>query len=213
MPRTGRPRTFDEDHVINGAKDVFWRRGYAATSLRDLKDELGVLPGSLYGAFGDKHALFLRALQRYADDTRVAASAVLADGPLLPRISELLRNVLAAARTAPGRGCMLGNTAAELLPDDEAAGRVVSGAFSTLEHAIEQALAVAQRTGEIRADVDCAAQARLLVVLMQGLHVVARTEPDPHRLDDVVHIALASLTPTHARAAECTGQTRRSARP
>ncbi|MFI9561546.1 TetR/AcrR family transcriptional regulator [Nonomuraea endophytica] len=194
MPRTGRPRSFDDDHVVSGAKDVFWRHGYTATSLRELKDELGVLPGSLYGAFGDKHALFLRALERYADDARGGASSLQADGPVLPRIGELLGNVLAAAHEAPGRGCMLGNTATELLPGDEAAGRVVRGAFGTLENAIEQALSAAKRTGEIREDVDCAAHARLLVVLIQGLHVVARAESDPHRLDDVVQAALASLT-------------------
>ncbi|GAA0917504.1 TetR/AcrR family transcriptional regulator [Nonomuraea longicatena] len=194
MPRTGRPRSFDDDHVVNGAKDVFWRRGYAATSLRELKDELGVLPGSLYGAFGDKHALFLRALERYADDSREAASAVQSGGPVLPRLGELLGDVLAAAQATPGRGCMLGNTATELLPLDEVAGRVVGGAFGALEKAIEQALSVAQRTGEIREDLDCGAYARLLVALVQGLHVVARAESDPHRLDDVVHAALASLT-------------------
>ncbi len=193
MPRTGRPRSFAYDDVVNGAKDVFWRRGYAATSLRELKEELGVLPGSLYGAFGDKHALFLRALERYAGDTREAAASILAEGPVLPRVGALLADVLTAARTAPGRGCMLGNTAAELLPADEAAGLLVRGGFGALESAITRALAVAQRAGEIRADVDCETQGRLLVVLMQGLHVVARAEPDPHRLDDVVHAALAAL--------------------
>lgn len=195
MPRTGRPRSFDDDQVVGGAKDVFWRRGYATTSLRDLKDELGVLPGSLYGAFGDKHALFLRALQRYADDTREAAASIAAGGPVLPRIGELLNNVLLAAGTAPGHGCMLGNTATELLPHDEAAGQVVRGAFGALERVIEQALATAQRAGEVRADIDCGAQARLLVTLVQGLHVVARAERDPRRLDDVVQAALASLSP------------------
>ncbi|MFI6901761.1 TetR/AcrR family transcriptional regulator [Nonomuraea sp. NPDC050394] len=194
MPRTGRPRSFDDDQVVDGAKDVFWRRGYAATSLRELKDEVGLLPGSLYGAFGDKHALFLRALERYADDTRRAAAAIAADGPVLPRVGEFLGDILTAARAEPGRGCMLGNTATELLPRDEAAGRVVRGALGALEGAIERALTAARRTGEIRDDVDCAAQARLLVVLMQGLHVVARAESDPDRLGDVVRTALASLT-------------------
>ena len=177
-----------------------WRRGYANTSLRDLKDELGVLPGSLYVAFGDKHALFLRALDRYATGTRQAAASIAGDGPALPRIRELLSGALLAARTAPGRGCMLGNTATELLPDDEAAGRVVRDAFGALEQAIEQALAQAQRTGEIRAEVDCGAQARFLGALVQGLHVVARTEPHPERLGDVVDAAIAALTPERTRA-------------
>lgn len=195
VSRTGRPRTFADDQVVNGAKDVFWRRGYAATSLRELKDELGVLPGSLYAAFGDKHALFLRALECYAGDTREVASSIPLDGPVLPHLREILGDVLAAARSAPGRGCMLGNTAAELLPGDEDAARVVRGAFKALESAIEQALAAAQRTSEIRTDIDCGAQARHLVIVMQGLHIVARAEPDPQRLDDAIHAALALLTP------------------
>lgn len=193
VSRTGRPRTFGDEQVVDGAKDVFWRRGYAATSLRELKDSLGVLPGSLYAAFGDKHALFLRALERYAGDTRQAAASISPDGPVLPLLREMLSGVLDAACTAPGRGCMLGNTAAELLPGDEDAGRVVRGAFAALEGAIERALAAGQRTGEIRTDIDCGAHARHLVVLMQGLHVVARAEGDPHRLDDAVHGALSLL--------------------
>jgi TetR/AcrR family transcriptional regulator, transcriptional repressor for nem operon len=198
MARTGRPRSFIEDQVVHGAKELFWRRGYAATSLRELKDDLGVLPGSLYVAFGDKHALFLRALMSYADDMREAAASIRGGGPVLPCVRALLSGVLAAARDAPGRGCMLGNTATELLPDDKASAEVVCAAFRSLEQAIEEALVAAQCTGEVRADVDCGAQARLLVALMQGLHVVARAEPDPRRLDDVVDAALAALTPAPA---------------
>ena len=195
MSRTGRPRTFADDQVVGGAMDVFWRRGYAATSMRELKDEVGVLPGSLYAAFGDKHALFLRALERCADGMRATGASIPLDGPVLPRLREILADVLAGARTDPGRGCMLGNTATELLPEDESAGQVVRGAFRAMEDAIEQALAAARRTGEIRADVDCGAQARHLVVVMQGLHVVARAEPDPQRLADAIDAALASLMP------------------
>jgi TetR/AcrR family transcriptional regulator, transcriptional repressor for nem operon len=192
-PRTGRPRSFDDDHVVDAAKDVFWQRGYAATSMRELKDALGVLPGSLYGAFGDKHALFLRALERYAEGTREAGASLLADGPVLPRLRELLLDVLRAAHATPGRGCMLGNTAAELLPEDNKAGRIVRDAYHELEQAIEQAIAAAQQTGEIKHDVKPGPQARLLVALMQGLHILARAERDPDRLQDAIDTALTPL--------------------
>jgi TetR/AcrR family transcriptional regulator, transcriptional repressor for nem operon len=192
VARTGRPRSFDDRDVVDRATDTFWQRGYAATSMRTLKDELGVLPGSLYGAFGDKHTLFIRALERYADGTRAAASLIL-EGPVLPRLRELLTDVLTAAHTAPGRGCMLGNTAAEVLPGDDAAGRVVRDAFRELESAIQRALELAQRTGEVSDNVNCGAQARLLVAVMQGLHVLARAELDPQRLKDVIDAALKPL--------------------
>ncbi|TDD37517.1 TetR family transcriptional regulator [Actinomadura sp. KC06] len=198
MPRTGRPRSFDDGQVAAEALELFWRRGYAATSLRDLKDELGVLPGSLYAAFGDKHGLFLRALERYVDAAREQAAELsgdgAGDGAVLPRIRALLLSVLEGARATPGRGCMLGNTAAELLPADETAARLVHDGFGALETGLAQALQIAQRSGEVRPDVDCGAQARLLLALMQGLHVVARAEPTPHRLADAIDAALAPLT-------------------
>src|SRR5215217_808606 len=143
----GRPRSFAEDEVIDRAKDVFWERGYSATSMRDLGEQLGVLPGSLYSAFGDKHAVFLRALDRYTAATREGASW-LREGPVLARLREMLLDVLNAAELAPGRGCMLGNTATELLPDDAAAGDLVRGALGELEHSIERALSAAQSIGE-----------------------------------------------------------------
>ncbi|MFC5822176.1 TetR/AcrR family transcriptional regulator [Nonomuraea harbinensis] len=194
MPRTGRPRSFDDDQVVGRALELFWRRGYAATSLRDLKEELDVLPGSLYAAYGDKHGLFLRALDRYVGGAREQAAELdAAGGPVLPRVRELLMSVLEAARVTPGRGCMLGNTSAELLPADEAAGRLVHEGFGALEAGLERALDAARRAGEVRADVDCGAQARLLLGLMQGLHVLARAEADPGRLADAVDAALAPL--------------------
>jgi TetR/AcrR family transcriptional repressor of nem operon len=182
--------------VLRAAKDVFWQRGYAATSMRELKDRLGVLPGSLYVAFGDKHALFLRALERYADGTREAGTSLLAGGPVLPRLRELLLDVLRAAHAAPGRGCMLGNTAAELLPDDKTAAHIVRNAYHELERAIEQALTAAQQAGEIHGDLKPGPHARLLVALMQGLHILARAERDPERLQDAIDAALTPLVRT-----------------
>ena len=194
MAKRGRPRSFDQAEVVERAKQLFWNRGYAATSLRDLTDELDVLPGSLYAAYGDKHTLFLKALESYIADMRSATAAL-----TLSRIEELLHGVVAAARAHPGRGCMLGNTATELLPEDSEAMKLVQRAFRMLERAVEQGLIGARNTGQIRADVDCAAQARLLVALIQGLHVLARSESDPRRLEDVVHTALASLVPRPKR--------------
>jgi TetR/AcrR family transcriptional repressor of nem operon len=192
MARTGRPRSFDDRDVVDAAKDTFWQRGYAATSMRALKEQVGVLPGSLYGAFGDKHALFIRALERYADGTRAAAAPLL-EGPVRAQLRNLLTDILTAACTTPGRGCMLGNTAAELLPSDDTAGSVVRDALRGLESAIEHALKRAQQTGEIRDNLDSGAQARLIVTVMQGLHILARTEADPRRLDDVIDAVLNPL--------------------
>ncbi len=67
LPR-GRPRSFDVDAAVERAMDVFWSRGYHATALPDLLRATKLSRGSLYAAFGDKHSLFLRALDRYIAD-------------------------------------------------------------------------------------------------------------------------------------------------
>lgn len=154
-----------------------------------------MLPGSLYGAFGNKHEVFLRALRDYIDDTHAAATELSSRQSPLGAVRTLLESVLESAVTDPGRGCMLGNSAIELLPNDESVRELVRSGLQALEHGIEQALLRAQVVGEIRDDIDCAAQARLLVVLVQGLHVTARAELDPHSLDKVIDTMLNSIAP------------------
>ena len=194
MTRTGRPRSFDEEHVVECARDTFWMNGYGATSIRTLSDKLKVLPGSLHAAFGSKRALFLRSLQDFAEMSRLSVQSLAAsDGPL-EAVRRLLESVLDAAREAPGRGCMLGNTAMELLPQDEVAREIVHSGLQAFEQGVEDGLRAAQQAGEIREDVDCHSQARLLVVLVQGLHVTARAELAPEKLQDVIDYALEAIT-------------------
>ncbi|MGA8371480.1 MAG: TetR/AcrR family transcriptional regulator [Acidimicrobiales bacterium] len=194
MSPGGRPRSFDDDEVVERARDLFWRRGYEATSMRELGEGLGVLPGSLHAAFGSKHELFARALRSYADLSSRSVKAILEGGSVLPQLRRLLTDVLAAAVSTPGRGCMLGNSAAELIPDDVEAGAIVRGAFHDLEATISHALERGKESGEIRSGIDCDAQALLLVALMQGLHVLARTEEDPLRLEEAIDASLVPLS-------------------
>lgn len=200
MTRTGRPRSFDEATVVDRARETFWRQGYAATSVRTLSDDLEVLPGSLHAAFGSKRALFLRSLQGFAEMSRSAVEPLATSDAPLEAVRSILESVLDAARDVPGRGCMLGNTAIELLPHDEEAREIVHSGLRAFEHGIEGGLRAAQVAGEIRGDIDCHSQARLLVALIQGLHVTARAELAPEQLRDVIDAALAAIEATpHAR--------------
>lgn len=177
--------------------ELFWTNGYAATSVSDLTAELGVHPGSLYRAFGDKHALFVRALARYREtQARPLAPALLAGGPVLPRIRAVLAGFieLAGEQENP-RGCLVANTLGELPPGDE---DIVSGAAAVLadvEEGFLQGLREAARQGEIRRGLDLPGWAATLTMLVQGLQVVAKAERDPRRLMrgvDAVLLTLAS---------------------
>ena len=75
-----RPRKFDESDVIAAARDEFRDRGYAATSVDDLTAATGLGKGSLYGAFGDKHSIYLRALDDYISSSLDVVRTVLHDG-------------------------------------------------------------------------------------------------------------------------------------
>jgi TetR/AcrR family transcriptional repressor of nem operon len=180
MPRTGRPRAFDENNVLAEARDLFWAQGYGATSVQDLVDGLSLQRGSLYGAFGDKRALYLKAVTLYATENRRRLESAL-DGaqevlPVLRRILAAPATLTSPAGRSPTRGCLVGNTTAELVPADEDARTLVSTAFDGFVEVVTRALSRAQERGEVTTAATPQAQAQLLLVLFQGSALIARVD-------------------------------------
>ena len=99
-----RPRAFDDDKVLDAAINCFWQRGFGATSVRDLTAEMGINGPSLYNAFGDKHAVFARALERYAERSMRSTIRRLESG-LVPRnaVAGFLRLLIEKSVTDPER--------------------------------------------------------------------------------------------------------------
>lgn len=193
MTRTGRPRAFDAQAALARARDLFWSRGYAATSVQDLVDELGVQRGSLYAAFGDKHDLYLKAVALYAEENRERTEVLLRDGPVLPALRRMLLEPSSLTGEAAGRGCLIGNTTAELVPADAAARDLTSAAYDSVLGVLASALARAQAAGEVTTDAAPEAQARLVLLLLQGSALVSRAQPDRAALTSAVDAALNGL--------------------
>src|SRR6202012_2891828 len=150
LPR-GRPRSFDADAAVERAMGVFWSRGYHATALPDLLRATKLSRGSLYAAFGDKHSLFLRALDRYIADTVARMDIEPAPGrePV-----DGLRAYLAGYVELPSgangrRGCLLVATAMELAGQDAEVGRRVAGFFKAMETRVADALSRAEAAGRL----------------------------------------------------------------
>jgi TetR/AcrR family transcriptional regulator, transcriptional repressor for nem operon len=204
MARTGRPRAFDTKQALARARDLFWSRGYAATSVQDLVDELGVQRGSLYAAFGDKHDLYLKAVALYDEDNRAQLKAILQDGQVLPVLRRMLLDpsALTGAPEHPQgrRGCLVGNTTAELVPGDEAARALAASAYDGFIEVVTAALTRAQATGEVSASTAPETQARMLLLLFQGSALVARVQPDPDSFAASIDAALETLRPAAATA-------------
>ncbi|HEX7048891.1 MAG TPA: TetR family transcriptional regulator [Longimicrobiales bacterium] len=190
-----RPREFDIDQALDAAMQLFWERGYEATSVADLVERLGIGRASLYAAFGDKHTLYLKALDRYQQVCDPNPIRLLSQpGPALPAVRALVRRYAeTSAGDAGRRGCMVVNAAAERLPGDEAVARRTEANWRDLEAALEAALDRAREQGELAPDRDPRALARFLLVVLQGLRVVGKGRPDPDRLRDAAEQALSIL--------------------
>ena len=190
-----RTKEFDPDAALLAALELFWERGYEATSIADLVERTGVARASIYATFGDKHELYLKALDRYGELTDPDLLTRLSQpGPVLPAIRALVERYAGEASGADGRrGCFVVNTAVELGPHDTQAARRVQGNWNFLETALTSALLRAQAQGELAAEKDPRALARMLLVLMQGLRVMGKAAAEPQRLRDAAAQALTLL--------------------
>lgn len=167
-----RPREFDIDEALDAAMAAFWARGYEATSLNDLMQAMGLQKGSIYKAFGDKHALFLSALRHYLDKMYEAQRATLAKAPS-PRaaLQAWLERLVEAAPAEGGscRGCLAVNTLVELGPHDAQARALLEAHFERVRRLLAERIRQGQELGEIRRDVDAGEGARFLLTMVAGL--------------------------------------------
>ncbi|HLI14186.1 MAG TPA: helix-turn-helix domain-containing protein [Alphaproteobacteria bacterium] len=177
VPRRGRPRAYDPDAALARAMETFWDAGYAATSLDDLSAATGMNRPSLYGAFGDKRALYLETLERYRAAARAALKETLAgDRPLREALRHLYATALALYFSGEhgARGCYLIGTAATEAVLDPAVRAALAEALGEIDAAIEARIRLAQRQGELRADADSAALARLAAAVLHTLALRSR---------------------------------------
>jgi TetR/AcrR family transcriptional regulator, transcriptional repressor for nem operon len=190
VPRT---KEFEPGEALDAAMQLFWRNGYAATSIRDLLDGMGIGYGSLYNTFGDKHALFLACLDRFRELRTSWIDEVLEDSGLSGIEEVFRRTVDGLVGFEPRRGCLLANTAVELGPHDAEVAAKISRYVRHTEAVFERAVIRAQEAGEIPADRDPRALARFLVNALHGLRVLARVGTDRAVLEDAVRVALDVL--------------------
>ena len=190
-----RTKEFDPDEALSRALELFWERGYEATSMADLVEHLGIARASIYGTFGGKHALYLKALERYLETTDPAVAEALAQpGPVLPTIRTLLaRYAEQSAHDQPRHGCFVVNAAVELAARDAEAARLVEASWNFLEASLTSALTRAQAQGELSRNKDPRALARFLVVFFQGVRVLGRAPADDKRQRDATDQAMAFL--------------------
>ncbi len=189
-----RPREFDEDEALDRAMKVFWSKGYASTSLEDLLTATGIARQSLYGAFGDKHTLFLKALERYLDKNARPLRKMLEDAPSVAQVLQAVFSSIAEqAVMEKRRGCMLVNAITELVPGDPEVSRLVEANHQFLLSTFRMGLERAAKDGELAPGANVDELAHYLVAAHQGLRVVARVDQSRAHLNAIVKNALFFL--------------------
>jgi TetR/AcrR family transcriptional repressor of nem operon len=170
-----RPREFDEDTALDHAMDVFWRKGYQATSTDDLMDAMGIGRGSFYNTFGSKRKVYLRTLDRYLD--------VLEEGgpyrmlrelePGAPALEGLLGSYLDSVASEHGNhGCYFVHVAKEHRGEDPEVQKAIRAGIARMRKILSEHMKVAQEQGILSDRVDPAQAALLMMAVAWGSHVL-----------------------------------------
>ena len=188
----GRPRSFDTEATLAQATLTFWQRGYASTSLDDLSQATGLNRPSLYGAFGDKHALYLQALRLYTEQSDAAIAAAFEGRSLsegLLRVYELALQLYYPA-DGTARGCLLIGTAATEAPRDQTIRQQLGDSLRGFNAAFEARLQRAVNDGELPPGTDVAMRAQLASAVLHSMALRARAGD---AREDLAAFAAASL--------------------
>lgn len=190
-----RPREFDEREALLAAMQVFWEKGYEATSVGDLTDRMGIQRPSLYAAFGGKKELFEAALKAY-----VGLSLDYIDRKLRSE-SSVRASLLAYYRgivegsgsNNPDFGCLCVNTMVELAPHEPQSARITSDYQARLTELLRERVEQGIQSGEFKPRLSAYSVARLLALTAMGLSVAMKARPDRSQMADVEREILTLL--------------------
>jgi len=189
-----RPREFNEEAVLDAAVQCFWAHGYEATSVRDLIEKTGITGASLYNAFGDKRALYQRALDHYVEDSvldRIRRCEALAPREAIGAFfAEIVRRSLDDHQH---KGCMLVNAALDVMPSDPGFQRILAAVLIRVEEFFLARIEAGQVDRTITRSLAAKTLARHLLGVLMGVRVLARVRPEKALLEGVVSGALALL--------------------
>ncbi|MEX2197914.1 MAG: TetR/AcrR family transcriptional regulator [Burkholderiales bacterium] len=174
-----RPRSFDPDQALDQATLVFWARGFVHSSLDDLCAATDLNRSSLYAAFGDKRALYLKSLARYEQGSVERILKAFEGKPPKAGLRAFLDSLIDSIVAGPGRrGCFIGNCAAEMARLDRTAAARVKQSLERIEETFRAAL-------ESGGTADARARARFITAGVQGLRLYGKANPDRQALEDV----------------------------
>jgi TetR/AcrR family transcriptional repressor of nem operon len=191
----GPDKQFDPDDALEKAMQLFWAKGYAATGLNELLEVMGIGRKSLYDTFGNKRALYIKALDRYSQTVVRDLIRALNDPgrPALENVRTVLCDFAVACADPASPGCLLGVGMAQVPAGDTEMADVLRKHLQRVERAYRDVFAKAQAEGDLKPGTNTRNLARLFMSTHQGLALIGRVADTPEMPDGIIDGALAVL--------------------
>jgi TetR/AcrR family transcriptional regulator, transcriptional repressor for nem operon len=192
MPKV---KLFNEELALTSAKDVFWQKGFSATSMQDLVDAMQISRQSLYDTYGNKEELFLKCLNQYQQNAACAASSFLT---YKVSLKETLANFffyyiddIVSDKTH--KGCFMLNTLVELVPENKDAKKVIFKNYDELESAFMKLFLDAKNHSDLHSTFTAEELATHFITSLHGLRLVGKVKKDKAHLLKLVDMAMLVL--------------------
>lgn len=190
-----RTKVFDEQDVLDKAMNLFWQKGYNATSAQDLVDGLGISRSSLYDTYGDKHSLYVRALKQYRQEK---IDPVLKGADNVDDVDAYIRLFFESVKVEAlsenrSKGCFMVNSAVELAPVDTEVAAIANGIMYDVENAVCKVIKKGQEKGVFTKQYSARSLARFVFNSLNGLRVTVKFDADKKMFDDIVNVCLSAL--------------------
>lgn len=191
----GRPAIFDNEKLLMLAQQVFWTKGYTATSLSDLLDAMSIGSGSFYNSFkGGKKEVFSRAIQQRRADFNAFKIELNKNETPVRLIKDFFLSIASDSQDTHMKGCIIANTVAEMtLVDQDLADEAIE-ILKEVEHMFTETIRKAQQSGELQNTTDAALLGRYLITLWNGLNVTRRMYPHGDLLRKQIEMQLEIIS-------------------
>ncbi len=190
MPKV---KLFNTDAALEKAKDIFWRKGYNATSMQDLVEGMAISRQSLYDTYGNKQALFEKCLSTYQQEA-IQFNCDLLQSPkkTIPAIQDFFDYLVDSIVTdTDEKSCFLINTLMETIPDDIHAKQIVEKNINELEKTIQLILKKGKAANDYASAFSVMQLTHHIIAAMHGIKVIGKLKKDRKTLNGMVDTAMA----------------------
>lgn len=189
-----RAKEFNEDEVLQKAIVLFTSKGYNGTSAQDLVDGLGISRSSLYDTFGDKRGLYIKAVNKYRDDSTAEMIRFIEQtNDVVKSIRHILQTALDESLDNKMNGCLMVNSTIELAPHDAEVAAIANENMRMVEDCLCHAIKKGQQAGQVSGDHSARSLARFFFNTLSGMRVTVKAGGDKKIYDDIIRVAISTL--------------------